>query len=146
MTATDGSRTIITNLSTNIYLNGLQGSDLIEAKELRWGEALLGGEQIEWNNSRNIDLIIGADIIYDNSAIPALVATMVDLNNLFPNIKILIASTIRNETTFATFMEACRKNIFVVENIDFDVLPPEKQEGPFYGDGTPIRLYIIRKP
>jgi hypothetical protein len=145
VTATDGSDAVIADLSTNFYLNGLQDSDLIEAKELRWGQALLGSEQEEWNSGRNIDVVLGADITYDSSVIPALVATIVDLTELFPAVKTLIAATIRNEKTFVTFLEACRKNCFAVEDIEFDVLPPEKQGGPFYGDGTPIRLCTLRK-
>jgi hypothetical protein len=141
--ATDGSDTVITDLSTNFYLNDLQDSSLIVAKELKWGQALLGGEQGEWKNGYSIDLVLGADITYDSSVIPALVATMVDLTELYPEVKIVIAATIRNEKTFTLFLEACRENAFVVENIEFDVLPQEKQEGPFYGDGTPIRLCSI---
>jgi predicted nicotinamide N-methyase len=145
VTVTDGSGTLVADLSTNFFLNGLQDSPLVEAKELKWGHVLIGGEQAEWNQGRQVDVVLGADVTYDSARIPALVATLVDLVELFPSVEILIAATIRNETTFETFLKACGRNGFVVKNIQFPVMPPEQQEGPFYWDGVPIRLCHIRK-
>lgn len=142
---TDGSDSIVTDLATNFFLNGLQDSSVIEAKELKWGQALLGGEQAEWNNGRPVDIVLGADVTYDSKGIPALVATLVDLVEMFPTVKILIAATIRNEETFKTFEKVCGMSSFAVEEIDFPVMPPENQEGPFYWDGVPIKLCIIKK-
>lgn len=145
VTVTDGSETIVADLSTNFFLNGLQESFAIEAKELKWGEALLGGEQAEWNQGRPVDLVLGADVTYDSKGIPALIATLVDLVEMFPAVKILIAATIRNEETFKNFVKVCSMNHFAVEEIDFPVMPPEIQEGPFYWDGVPIRSCNIKK-
>ena len=142
---TDGSDTIVADLATNFYLNGLQDNPVIEAKELKWGQALLGGEQAEWNQGRPIDVVLGADVTYDGKAMQALVATLVDLVEMFPAVKILIAATIRKEETFNTFVKVCGMNNFAVEEIDFPVMPPENQEGPFYWDGVPIRLCNIKK-
>lgn len=125
-------------------MNGLQDSPAIEAKELKWGQALLGGEQAEWNHARTMDIVLGADVTYDSKGIPALVATLVDLAEMFPAVKILIAVIIRNEETFKTFVKVCGMNSFAVEEIDFPVMPPENQEGPFYLDGVPIKLCNIK--
>jgi protein-lysine N-methyltransferase EEF2KMT len=145
VTVTDGSETIVADLATNFFINGLQDNPVIEAKELKWGQALLGGEQAEWNQGRPVDVILGTDVTYDSKGIPALVATFVDLVEMFPAVKILIAATIRNEETFKTFVKVCGMNGFTVEELDFSVMPPENQEGPFYWDGIPIKLCNIKK-
>jgi predicted nicotinamide N-methyase len=145
VTVTDGSDTIVADLTTNFFLNGLQDDPVIEAKELKWGQALLGGEQAEWNQGRPVDVVLGADVTYDSKGIPALVATLGDLVEMFPTAKILIAATIRNEETFGNFAKVCGLNHFAVEAISFPVIPPENQDGPFYWDGIPIKLFNIRK-
>lgn len=145
MTATDGSYDVLADLETNFYLNDLQNSTIIEAKELKWGQALLGGEQAEWNQGRILDVILAADVTYDIGAQPALMATIVDLHELYPKATILISATIRNEKTWENFVKICKSNRFVMDEIDFPVLPPEMQEGPFYWDGFPIRLCFLRK-
>jgi hypothetical protein len=144
--STDGSDDVISGLSTNFYLNGLQDDTIIEGKELKWGQALLGGEHPQWNAGRHIDLVLGADLTYDGSSIPALVSTFGELFDLYPRIKIIIAATIRNPTTFQRFLEACRGNRYAVEDIEFEVPKEEMQEGPFYSNKDPIQLCIITKP
>jgi len=145
VTATDGSDYVVSDLATNFYLNGLQDSTIIEAKELKWGHVLLGGEQAEWNKGREIDIILAADVTYDIDAQPALVATIVDLVELYPRAKVLVAATIRNKKTWENFLNICGSNSFSLERLDFPVIPPEMQEGPFYWDGFPILLNIIKK-
>lgn len=142
---TDGSETIVTDLATNFFLNGLQDSPVIEAKELKWGQALIGSEQTEWNQGRPVDIVLGADVTYDSKGIQALVTTFTDLVEIFPEVKIIIAATIRNEETFKTFVKVCGMNSFAVDEADFPVMPPEIQEGPFYWDGVPIKLCHIKK-
>lgn len=141
--ASDGSDTIVENLSTNFYLNGLQDTLVIEAKDLKWGHALLGGEEEEWNRGRPVDVILGADVTYDSAIIPPLLATIGDLTELFPAVQILIAVTIRQERTFDLFMNNCSSNGLKVEEIDFPVKPQLEQEGPFYLDT--IRLCALSK-
>ncbi|KUJ18060.1 uncharacterized protein LY89DRAFT_684000 [Mollisia scopiformis] len=143
--STDGSDDVLADLPTNFYLNGLQESSIIEAKELRWGHILIGGEQPEWNGGRKIDLVLGADLTYDTTAVRALVATFGDLFELFPEIHIIIASPIRNEKTFQTFLETCRRNKYGVEEIEYEIPKPELQEGPFYSDAVPIHISRITK-
>lgn len=143
--ATDGSDDVVADLPTNFYLNGLQDSSVIEAKELKWGQVLMGGEQQEWNGGRKVDLVLGADITYDATAAIALVATFGDLFELFPDIQIIIAATIRNEKTFEAFLTNCKTNQFKVEEIDWEIPKPELQNGPFYSDAVPIRLSRITK-
>jgi predicted nicotinamide N-methyase len=143
--ATDGSDDVVSSLSDNFYLNELQDISMIEGKELKWGQALMGGEHPEWNGGRNIDLILGADVTYDGSVISALVSTFGDLFELYPNIKIIIAATIRNQKTFESFLEACRMNKYKVENLEFGIKAAELQEGPFYPHKVPIQLSLITR-
>lgn len=141
--STDGSDDVVSSLSTNFYLNGLQDVTTIEGKELKWGHALVGGEHPQWNAGRQIDLVLGADLTYDASNIPALVATFGELFDLYPEVKIIIAATIRNPTTFQRFLETCRGRRYVVEEVEFGIKGADVQEGPFYLDKIPIQLCII---
>ena len=144
--ATDGSDDVVASLSTNFYLNNLQDSTVIEGKELKWGQALIGGEHPEWNGGRTIDLVLGADLTYDGSGIPALVSTFGDLFELYPKMKIIYAATVRNPKTFEKFLEACRANKYTVEEIQYEIEEAELREGPFYSDQIAIQLYLIMRP
>jgi predicted nicotinamide N-methyase len=143
--ATDGSDNVVSSLSTNFYLNGLQDSVLIEGKELKWGQALIGGEHPDWNGGRNIDLVLGADLTYDGSGIPALVSTFGDLFDFNSKVKIIYAATVRNPKTFEKFLKTCRANKYMVEEIKFGIAKAEVQEGPFYSDQVPIQLCLITR-
>ncbi|KAL2071223.1 hypothetical protein VTL71DRAFT_12458 [Oculimacula yallundae] len=143
--ATDGDDDVVASFSTNFYLNGLQESSRIEGKELKWGHALLGGEDARWNLGRHVDIVLGADLTYDPRNIPPLVSTFGDLFELYPNVKILIAATVRSEETFAKFPDACKRNGYGFHEVEFGILKGEEQEGPFYSDLAPVRLCMITK-
>lgn len=143
--ATDGSDDVVSGLATNFYLNGLQDSSLIEGKELKWGQALMGGEHPKWNAGRPVDLVLGTDLTYNPALIPALVFTFGELFDLYPNVTILISATIRNPETFQGFQEMCGKHKYLVEEIDFENIMKKGQNGPFYSDEFPFQLCMIRK-
>ncbi|RDL38974.1 Uncharacterized protein BP5553_03314 [Venustampulla echinocandica] len=142
--ATDGSEDVVESLETNIYLNGLRET-AISARDLKWGQALVGAEQAEWNRGRKIDLVLGADLAYYESGIPALVATIMDLSELFPDVKIIISAIVRNPKTFESFVEKCRNNGYIIEELGFEIMEPALQQGPFYSDQVPIKLCHIMK-
>lgn len=144
--ATDGSDDVVASLGTNFYLNGLQDNSTIEGKELKWGHALVGSEHPDWNGGRRIDLVLGADLTYEDSGILALLATFGDLFDLFPKVKILLSATVRNQKTFRTFLDTCRSARYLIERVKFEMTQAEKQAGPFYSDLVPIELYMITKP
>ena len=144
--STDGSEDVVTGLSTNFYLNGLQYDATIEAKELKWGHALLGSEHPQWNAGRRVDIVLGADLTYDGLGSLALVSTFGELFNLYPEVQIIIAATVRNPTTFGRFLEMCRGKKYRVDDIEFDIKAENDQEGPFYSDKVPIQLCMITKP
>ncbi|KAI1371114.1 FAM86A protein [Hypoxylon crocopeplum] len=143
--ASDGSDDVVANLAENFFLNGLQGSERIRAMDVKWGHALVGTEDEHWNGGQPIDVVIGADVTYDKSVIPALVGTLEDLIGMFPQVMILIAATERNRETFNVFLEVCRKGHFTVDEIDFELPHCRDQRGPFYSDQVPIRICKILK-
>ena len=138
--ATDGSDDVINNMPDSLFLNGLQGSDKIAASELLWGHALVGTEEQAWNGGREVDVVLGADITYDASVIPALVATVEELVGLYPKATVVIAATERNRDTFQSFLDVCEKRGFEVANQVFPVPPRKDQTGPFYNDQQPIHI------
>lgn len=139
--ATDGSEDVVSNLPDNFFVNELEGSGKVTASELKWGQPLMGTKEPEWNGERKIDVVIGADITYDVSVIPALVETLEELAELSPGVAILIAATERNRATFESFLEVCKKREFNVSYEEFPVLPRKEQRGPFYSDLTPIHSH-----
>lgn len=143
--STDGSSDVVATLSTNFYLKNLQESSKSEAKELLWVQALVGSEHPEWNLERKVDLVIGVDVTYDFHDTPALVATFSDLFSLYSDLKILIATTARNEETFEKFVDICSKRNFSVEEIEWPALGRWEQEGPFYEVRDPMKLLMITK-
>ncbi|KAI9719260.1 MAG: hypothetical protein M1812_003590 [Candelaria pacifica] len=67
--ATDGDEGIVEGLKTNLSLNGLETSTNMEVGLLKWGEPL-------GDHDHPYAIVLGADIIYDASVVPALVATI----------------------------------------------------------------------
>ncbi|KAF6827158.1 hypothetical protein CPLU01_09231 [Colletotrichum plurivorum] len=144
--ASDGSDDVINNLPESFFLNGLQGSERVRATELRWGHALVGTEDREWNEGEAVDVVIGADITYDQSVIPALIATLDELFTLFPGVQVLISATQRNEVTFKAFCERCRQRGMGLDYVDFPIPARAQQRGPFYSDTVPIRICRVSAP
>ncbi|KAK4167881.1 putative methyltransferase-domain-containing protein [Cladorrhinum sp. PSN259] len=138
--ATDGSEDVVNNLPDNFFVNDLEGSDKVTASELKWGHALVGTEEQEWNGGRKVDVVLGADLTYDFSVIPALVGTLDELAVLSPGVAILTAAPERNRATLESFLEACQTRGFDVSYEDFPVPPRSEQKGPFYSDLTPIHI------
>ncbi|KAI0179412.1 putative methyltransferase-domain-containing protein [Hypoxylon sp. FL1284] len=143
--ASDGSDDVVSNLPENFFLNGLQESKSIRAMDVKWGHALVGTEDEHWNGGGPVDVVLGADITYDRSVIPALVATLDELVAMFPHVAVLISATERNRETFDVFLKACEGTNFHVEQIDFEIPPRPGQRGPFYNDQVPIRICKIVK-
>ncbi|KFY80014.1 hypothetical protein V498_08862 [Pseudogymnoascus sp. VKM F-4517 (FW-2822)] len=144
VTATDGFDTVMTDLGTNLFINDLQDSALVSTRELKWGHALLGNEDAVFlEEHQSPDTIIGADVTYDAAALPALVATLRDLFELFPKAQVVIASTVRNEETYGKFLGLCEKYGFSLEHLPWKATEPEMQKGPFYETVMPVRICRI---
>ena len=141
--ATDGNLDVVTDMKTNIGLNFVAKDDHISAAVLKWGQTLIGGIADLREQDMAYNLAIGADVTYDVNSIPSLVATLRELFELYPQIKVLISATARNEQTLAAFLEASAVNRFTVEQLDVPLPPKDEQLGFFMPTGTPIRIFLI---
>jgi predicted nicotinamide N-methyase len=143
--ATDGSEDVVAGLADNFHLNGLRDTSIIQGRELKWGKTLVGGQHPEWYGNQKVDLVLGADVTYDEAGIAALTSTFDDIFDLYPDAKIIIAATRRNPKTFAFFQETCLGKGYKIEESDFAIKAAELQMGPFYPNKVPIRLCLITK-
>lgn len=150
--ATDGDEVVVDAIKTNIFINELdipEGSSTrgsIESAALKWGWPLQATAFEEDYGVGALDVVLGADVTYDNSGIPLLVSTLRELFDLKSSVQVVIAASIRNEKTFETFVNACSRNRFSTEDINFPTIPEDLQAGPFYPTTTPIRLLRITRP
>ncbi|MDI1490112.1 MAG: hypothetical protein OHK93_001312 [Ramalina farinacea] len=144
--ATDGSHLVVQDMNANLALNGFAKSESLEVRPLQWGHALLGGPADQRDANRGFDTVIGADVTYDMKVMPALIATVRDLFELYPSAKFLISATIRNEETLNCFLKACDANNFIRKEIDFPLQSFEDQTGFFITGETPIKIFELRAP
>lgn len=149
--ATDGDEAVVDAIKTNIFINELdipEGSSTrgsIESAALKWGWPLQATAFEEDYGVGALDVVLGADVTYDNSGIPLLVSTLRELFDLKSSVQVVIAASIRNEKTFETFVNACSRNRFSTEDINFPTIPEDLQAGPFYPTTTPIRILRITR-
>lgn len=142
--ASDGSEEVVGKLLDSFRLNGLQGSGKISGKGLKWGHAVADKDGQAWGGRLELDTVIGADITYDASVIPALVETLVEMANLCRGVSILIAATERNRATFEGFLNVCGQRGFSLSHEPFPVPPKGRQNGPFYSDANSIHICRLR--
>ena len=81
--ATDGSQLVISDLKSNLHLNGLEGSELIQTAILQWGHALIGGVADGRKDSRSYDVVLGADVV------SMLNSTIYEHEALLPRLEVL---------------------------------------------------------
>ncbi|KAG6005971.1 hypothetical protein E4U21_007464 [Claviceps maximensis] len=143
--ASDGSADVINNLQENMSLNGLQELSGITPLEFQWGHAPNGSEDKYWKADQAVDVVLGADITYDRRVIPALIATLLDLFTMHPEVKVYISVTERNADTYQVFLDVCRDNNLSVEPLRFDMPQCGHQKGPFYNDNIAIKLCSVAR-
>ncbi|KAG6041465.1 hypothetical protein E4U41_004199 [Claviceps citrina] len=144
--ASDGSDDVISNLPENLFVNGLQESSAITPKRIEWGHALVGtGTEGQWDISSPVDVVLGADITYDRRVIPALIATLLDLFALYPDVQVYISATERNAATYQVFLDVSRQSNLLVESLPYENPPRSQQKGPFYNDEVAIQLCRVAK-
>ncbi|OAQ90235.1 FAM86A protein [Purpureocillium lilacinum] len=143
--ASDGSDDVINNLPDNLFLNSLQDSPLVTPMDVKWGHALVGTEDQQWNEGQSIDVVLGADITYDRSNHPALVGTILDLFELHPDVEVYIGATQRNEQTSQVFLDTCKRSGLTVDDLEYPVMSTKRQQGPFYNDRDPIHIYRVSR-
>ncbi|QIX00357.1 hypothetical protein AMS68_005874 [Peltaster fructicola] len=146
VTTTDGDEGVIDALKENLFLNGLDDQRSVQASVLRWGHSLrhnwVQDDCEEWP----YDIVIGADIIYDKTAVSALVATLDMLFEMRPKVEVIVASAVRNADTFEAFRFACGRRKFSVEEISFAARPMRDQPNVFYATAVPLKILAITAP
>ncbi|MBE3047636.1 hypothetical protein IMZ48_35010 [Candidatus Bathyarchaeota archaeon] len=142
--ASDGADGVLSGLANTEILNGLQDSPTFVPKELAWGDELVGAEE-EKERGEGVDVVLGSDVTYDTRAIPALIATLGDLFNLYNGVRVILCTAERNIATLETLLELCRGAGMVVRWIDFPTPTHEEQRGPFYDTSVPIHIVEIRR-
>ncbi|MCJ1401358.1 hypothetical protein MMC11_004570 [Xylographa trunciseda] len=66
--ATDGSEEIIDNMVSNLFLNGLERSDIIDPVVFKWGCGPVEGPSKSNGGSRSFDVALGADVVRFHSS------------------------------------------------------------------------------
>ncbi|KAF2027597.1 hypothetical protein EK21DRAFT_71607 [Setomelanomma holmii] len=147
--ATDGDEAVVDSIKTNLFLNDLDSNGsstrVLRTAALKWGFSLDATTFPEDYGMEAPEVLLGADVTYDKSVIPRLVSTMREFFQLNPALNVLISATIRNEQTFETFLNACKRNGFSFKQIDFAAVPERHQVGPFYPTSTPIQIWHITR-
>ncbi|KAL8922691.1 MAG: hypothetical protein Q9208_005004 [Pyrenodesmia sp. 3 TL-2023] len=105
---TDGSAAVMALAQDNVALNGVH--EVVESDVLLWGTAGVDDIFKCGRQAMHVDLVLGADILYEPEDFPALMSTMKDLFTRFPHLQILISNVIRSESTLESFLDACSKH------------------------------------
>ncbi|EME84086.1 uncharacterized protein MYCFIDRAFT_134467 [Pseudocercospora fijiensis CIRAD86] len=146
VTITDGDESVVEALKENLFLNGLDDDKKVITSVLRWGHGLKGTWVEEDCEEWPYDVVIGADITYEKTAITALVGTLRMLFDLRPALQVLISGAVRNVETFETFRHACLRSNFDVKEVDFEPKPIHQQTSLFYAKAVPLKILSITKP
>ncbi|SJL06097.1 uncharacterized protein ARMOST_09433 [Armillaria ostoyae] len=124
---TDVDSEVIARCISNIKLpcSKSHHRDNIRVSMLDWSDALrpdISAFKARLQQEINADLIIGADIVFDPSLIPALMATLslaLDPGSEIRRKVALIALTIRNEDTYATFRATAQQYNLVISDLEY---------------------------
>lgn len=153
--ASDGSEEVIRNLPENLALNlspretvdptwtGESGTfDRLTALVYEWGKPIAECD-VPTEKSNTIDVILGADLLFDPTIIPALVQSMGDFLQAYPTAEAYLAVAKRQQATFELFMKKCRTRDLAVRDLGYPVPRRSEQCGPFYKDEPDIKIYQI---
>ncbi|GAQ89683.1 hypothetical protein KFL_005500060 [Klebsormidium nitens] len=116
---------LMPGLRTNIQANQLE--ERCRADVLEWGSDAS-------HLFPPVDYVVGSDILYDMSLVPALCKTLLDLSG--PNTQIIIGYELRFGTTEA--FQIMREHGLVSVKVDYDKLHPEWRSDD-------IGIFIIRR-
>ncbi|KZZ89224.1 hypothetical protein AAL_07872 [Moelleriella libera RCEF 2490] len=143
VTASDGSDDVLNDLIDNLGLNGLQRSTGLAVEKLQWGSGAVRAGHEKRVGGAPLDVVLGADVTYDQQSIPALITTLQELLQLQPNAQVLISAVDRNTESLQKFLEIGRQERLTIERIPFDEVPAKQQSGPFYQSNFAIKLFRV---
>ncbi|KAF2497503.1 hypothetical protein BU16DRAFT_605982 [Lophium mytilinum] len=147
VTATDGDEAIVDSMRDNVFINGVDAgasSTSVECAALKWGFPTDATAFEEDYGLGKLDVVLAADVTYDKRLHLPLVSTLSELFDIRPSLQVLIAAAVRNEQTFEAFVNACKRNNLGLADNDFEMVPIELQDGPFYS-AAPIRILTITR-
>ncbi|KAI1086881.1 putative methyltransferase-domain-containing protein [Rostrohypoxylon terebratum] len=145
VTATDGDGKVVEALNENIALNGPRTQRNTRTGTLAWGADLEGTWAEDECLIHPYDIVIGADIIYDQVAISDLVSTLRRLFHMRPELRALISGVVRNAETFQMFKNECASRHFTIEDIEFEPKSIRQQRSLFYAAAMPIKILSITR-
>lgn len=148
--ATDGLGHVCESLQYNVDLNvknnTLYANQPPEVAQLDWTEQAELDEILQTAQTKSIkyDLVIGADITYHPEILRPLAQVLKILSDAFPEVHILISSTIRNFTTFSRFIDICRKEFgFTVTEVHCPIPEGLRYSGFFHSVATEIKIISL---
>ncbi|XP_039961943.1 protein-lysine N-methyltransferase EEF2KMT [Bactrocera tryoni] len=151
MLLTDGSRECIELMMENVLRNFSAAHELTDGGyeikgnllnlcELEWGAV----DQMNWPNGFSTDLILAADVVYDDTVFDSLTHAIDYVFKMRQDkCEMLLAATVRNEHTLNKFLNLLSTLDF--QYVEKDVIPLNKCN--FYWDRTtPVKIvHITRK-
>ncbi len=113
-----------------------------EMKSSDFGGSDVGGFDVGGSDVGGFDVALGADLVYDAPLMPHLARVLASLG---PRCVAIVASTVRNEATFAAFTDALAANQLVHRDLE---LPSRTVYAPMLcsvdkSTGAPVRLLCI---
>ena len=118
---TDCHPKVLYNLETNLRHNLTSDTSSYSLTTLDWES-----ETPETDNFADVDVVLGADIVFDSRIIPDLVKTIQTLLSRNFNSLAFIASTIRNEKTYAHFLKELYDQGLNCVDCDYETSDPIK--------------------
>ncbi|KAI0156452.1 S-adenosyl-L-methionine-dependent methyltransferase [Xylariaceae sp. FL1272] len=146
VTTTDGDEGVVDSLRENLALNGLNDERIAIARKLWWGEELKGSWVERDCEDFPYDVVLGADVTYDKTAILALVVTLEKLFELRPKLLVIIGGVIRNAETFQVFLDECARRSFTIKEVPFGAKSMREQKALFYAAAMPLKILKITGP
>lgn len=138
VTLSDGSPAVVNLLRENLSLNFDNEDSNIESRLLLWEDV----SESDFSEHNLPEVLLGADITYDNSVFPALVGVLDKIFTITGNsCKLFLAATIRNEATFREFLSFLEAKGFSA-NEETYVRPSDDL---VWDESTPIRILSVTR-
>ncbi|KAI6379944.1 hypothetical protein MCOR25_001843 [Pyricularia grisea] len=147
--ATDGDERVVEEARRNVDICGLggeeEGQGRVEVERLWWGEDL-GASWLHdrlFKQEKSLDVVFGADLIYNEESASALAKTLKSLLVLKPGLKVIISWAIRFPEVANKFLQDCEANGLNIRDLPFTMTPYTQQKGLFYLTAVPLRIIQV---
>ncbi|XP_055911976.1 protein-lysine N-methyltransferase EEF2KMT [Eupeodes corollae] len=141
---TDGSPKVIDILNTNRSLNFLPNTkDILSDDSKKCSILYLPWEECELVGTKKFDVVLAADVVYDSSEFDSLLGIIEHLFRLMENkVQMILAATVRNESTLRTFLDLLDSKEFIIEMQEAIL---EKRSYLFWDRSTPVQILKVTK-